>query len=129
MNVGIENDIATVLLPIASTKGGFHEQLFQIDTGFQGAVVFIGGEILKRNILIDNLHELPAKEWVTVADGRQVRTFGGVAWLDFSGERESVDVFIIEAVKSDTPLIGLQFLRENRKHLSLDFKSDTHFIN
>ena len=103
------------------TRSGIEPRQFLIDTGCTMSLVFTAMDnTCLREFSFTGIEALDPNEWIQVADGRKVSTFKATAFLNISGQLEEVESLIIEG-KPDFPIIGMEFLEQNRKRLVLDF--------
>jgi predicted aspartyl protease len=102
---------------------------FLVDTGFTGSCVFIipkGGIV--PNIDLSEIQELPAEKWIEVASGEQERTFSALTAFKLDVDTP-LPVLLMEAEDYDDPILGMQFLEEQRKTLHLDFSARSFYLD
>lgn len=65
--------------------------------------------------------ELDKKYWLEMWNWVQAKTYICRINIKFFSKKEDISVLIVEWEKDDMPLIWMEFLKKNKKHLSLDF--------
>ena len=115
------------MIPIGVMKknGDFHCFDFLIDTGFNAAISFsLDSHYFLLELL--NVFQLKKSTKKTIlADGRSVETFIGKIAINFNEQILESETLFIEAEKMTHPVIGIEFLKQTKSHLDLNFKKNT----
>ncbi len=111
---------------ILGSDGNFYPQVFLVDTGFTGNIIFaIKSEHIFKKFDFYNITRLDSKYWIEVADGRNIITFSANIIINTGDEiDEKTNVLIMDSDKDSYPIIGIDFLRQNKKSLNLDFGNE-----
>ena len=129
MQIAVHDNTAHVALPIRNSDGVFREIKCVVDTGCEASLVVVGAsdEELEYLRFVD-VRELPEELWCLMADGRRARTFEALTEVLLEETPLSVDTLIIEGQQGSAPLLGMQFLSGNQRHLSLNFPIEEFFL-
>ena len=131
MNIEVFENQATISIQTLDVSDNYIEIDYLIDTGFTGKVIFTVNKKwdLFKIFKISNLVLLENKNWIALANGKQVKTFSAEIFMVFHDYIFTLSILIIESEseeeKFEPPLIGMKFLQFMKSHLSLDFKNNT----
>lgn len=97
---------------------------FLVDTWFMWSVALIVNKN-KSNLLqiieIFNLVDLEKEQWLEMWNWKKTRTFSANIPINFFWKKENVNILIVEWENDDMPVLWIEFLKMNKKHLSLNF--------
>ncbi len=131
MKIKINNYRPLVNLFLHTPSGKYKSQKFLVNTGFTGSIIFsIGNKEILSNLHLHDLSELDKSknQGVEVADGRIIKTFLAKIIIKVDDKIEKTDVLIMDSDNDDYPIIGIDFLMQNKKKLNLDFVNEVFEI-
>ena len=100
---------------------------FLIDTWFTESVVLIvdkKNSSLLKIIDVYWLKKVDKSERLKIWDWSYAETFEWKIYANLLWKEERVDVLIVNWERDEMPLIWIEFLKQNKKKLNLDFKND-----
>lgn len=100
---------------------------FLVDTWFMWSLALIVNKVnsnLLKIIEVFDMKELDDKKWLQMWNWLKARTSSWKIIAKFFSDIEFVDVLIIEWESDDMPVLWIEFLKANKKHLSLNFFSE-----
>ncbi len=120
----INNNKPEINLLIKTVDNNYESQTFLIDTGFTGSIIFI---LRTKKILqkfnFYNIKELKER-YVVLPNGKNVKTFSASIYVEVNKKAEYVEVLLIDGENDQNPIIGIDFLRQHKKRLNLDFGNE-----
>jgi predicted aspartyl protease len=130
MQIEIRKKKAYVEIEILMRNGTFRSMECLVDTGFNGSFAIFGNfQDLITDFDFLDLKLLEFERWIRLANNQKVQTYLADMSIIIDGKKELTKTVLVDSEGVESYILGIDFLRQNKKRLIMDFQKNDFRID